>query len=157
MNHREYESAIEREVAMWPGASVKFGKTSKHRAATITFAALAQKVVYPTSPSNRNGIKNCLKDVRDQLKLMLATRARRKSASPPKKRSGSKARSPRLPTSSEIVARPDKRVAPLEKLRAELDVAFAENAKHGAVVPPLSLWARLLRVTGIAWAFGCSP
>lgn len=75
MRARDYHEAIDREVAMWPGASVSFTHAARHQVAVVEFQGKSRKVFFPTSPSDgMRGRLNCLRDVRGELQYLGAER-----------------------------------------------------------------------------------
>lgn len=82
MGYREYESAMQREIEMWPGATIAFGHAAKHRVATVTFNGDSRKTFYPESPSCRNGHLNKINDLRKLLRGLGATRVQREKSEP---------------------------------------------------------------------------
>lgn len=69
MRHNEHSRAIEREVAQWPGVTLRFGNRRKHREAVLMYQDRERFVMYCSSPSDsRRGMKIKIAEVRRVLK-----------------------------------------------------------------------------------------
>lgn len=75
MKNPEYEKAIEREVAEWPGVTVEFAQGAKHPKAKLTFNGKMLAVGYSGTPSDTAfGIHQMLGDMRRAMKKLGASR-----------------------------------------------------------------------------------
>lgn len=88
MNRRDYEQAIEREVAEWPGVTVTFEEAGKHPRAVMTFGEASRFTPFPGTPSDSaRGLDVKISEVRRMLREMGAVRNERpKSTRPPSER-----------------------------------------------------------------------
>lgn len=77
MNKRDYEDAIKREVAEWPGVEVSFVEGGKHPKAKFTFAGKMLSHPYAGTPGDSNfGVHQMLGDMRRVMKKLGAARAK---------------------------------------------------------------------------------
>jgi hypothetical protein len=120
---RQYETAIRDEVAMWPGVTVEFGDSAKHRVAVLKFGEQTRKKFYPASPSDFRGSMRAVSDVRRILRDAGATRSevtKPDHADRKERRRSDDGRTPIRP--GEAVQRPDRWSGPLAALRQQMAV-----------------------------------
>lgn len=85
MKRRDYELAIEREVAEWPGVTVTFEEAGKHPRAIFTFGGIGRFTPFPGTPSDSaKGVTIKLSEVRRLLREMGAVRNERAKSDRPK-------------------------------------------------------------------------
>lgn len=137
--HDAYTQAAEREIEHWPGAELRFEKSSKHRRAIVTFKDRERFIVFPTSPSDgARGHLNFLTDFRVELRALGARRVERTPSTERRKRNVA---APRPAPTPEITdPRPDG-WAPLRELHARISAAA-----EPALKPRRSLWAAISHV-----------
>lgn len=137
--HDAYTQAAEREIEHWPGATLRFEKSSKHRRAIVAFEDRERFIVFPTSPSDSSrGHLNFLTDFRVELRALGARRVERTPLTERRKRNVAAPRPAPVPEISD--PRPDGWVA-LRELQARLSAAAEPPIK-----PRRSLWAALSSV-----------
>ena len=137
--HDAYTQAAEREIEHWPGAELRFEKSSKHRRAIVTFKDRERFIVFPTSPSDgARGHLNFLTDLRVELRALGARRVERTPSTERRTRNVAAPRPQPVPEISD--PRPDG-FAQLRELHAKL-----QSAAEPAIKPRRSLWAALSRV-----------
>lgn len=88
MNRRDYELAIQREVAEWPGVTLSFEEAGKHPRAVLTFGETSRFTPFPGTPSDSGrGLDIKVTEVRRMLREMGAVRNERaKSTRAPSER-----------------------------------------------------------------------
>lgn len=134
--HDAYTQAAEREIEHWPGATLRFEKSSKHRRAVVAFGGRERFIVFPTSPSDSSrGHLNFLTDFRVELRAIGARRVERSPLTERRKRNVAAPRPAPLPEISD--PRPDGWAA-LRELHATL-----QQAAEPALKPRRSIWAAL--------------
>jgi hypothetical protein len=74
LNARDYEAAIEREVAEWPGVTLSWEQGAKHPRVVFAFGEQSQFRPYPGTPSDRRGLDMKVTEIRRVLTEMGAAR-----------------------------------------------------------------------------------
>jgi len=134
--HDAYTQAAEREIEHWPGATLRFEKSAKHRRAIVAFGDRERFIVFPTSPSDSSrGHLNFLTDFRVELRALGARRVERTPSTERRKRNVAAPRQASLPEISD--PRPDG-FAQLRELHAKLSAAA-----EPAIKPRRSIWASI--------------
>ena len=86
----DYVIPTEREVAEWPGVTVSFDNTKRHRVAVLAFNGRTRRVVFAATPSdNARGLLNHIGEVRKELRGLGASR-RKQQPSPHRDRQRNK-------------------------------------------------------------------
>lgn len=74
--NREVEDALRREVANWPGVSVRKEARGRHNALVLTLGERERFHIFTSTKSNARASKNAVSDIRKTLRILGATRTK---------------------------------------------------------------------------------
>lgn len=126
----DYAITTEREVAEWPGVSVSFNNTKRHRVAVLAYRGRTRRVVFAATPSDSaRGLLNHIGELRKELRGLGASR-RKQEPSPHRDRERNKPVRHLVIENHPAVTSPA-RLTGLEKLKGMVMATVSQIAPSG--------------------------